>query len=617
MESIKASQAANKTYDFVVVGGGSAGATIAARLSEDKSVSVLLIEAGDEATELDAKIPLGAAKMQNSERDWGYFAEVCGEFAFKGLDDHRGYWPRGRALGGSSIINYMAYVRGAKEDFDTWERMGAKGWGYDDVLPYFIKAEDCRSIGQPHADLEPEFHGRGGPLTTSVKVPNETCARFVKAATQVGFTPGDYNGRNMNNVVGLFTQTIRDGARCDTATAYLRPSVSRPNLTILKNGMAKRLILDESNERVKGVEVGAYSTSAIGPSVRVWAKNEVIVCCGAIDTPKLLMLSGLGPREHLEENGVTCIKDIPDVGANLEDHVASYILFKGTDKAKSVNGKRGDTLQALAEWAIWGTGYLASPAYDATLFYTSEEWAAEAPDCGPDLQIGFSSSPGDELVVEKNVHIGVNHFKGHYEPDSEGFLFVPTLLHMRTTGKIELKSNNPADAPRIVSNFLKSEKDVLVLAKCLRKCVEIARAPALAEVTVSSDPVVPLDMAEKYGGIENDEFWMEYARHYGTCLYHPTTTCAIGKVVDERCRVYGIKGLRIADASIMPQVISGNTNAPTIMIGEKAADMIKQDYGLTTDVPTMGPPPSASGSNTAFLAAAAAIAGGLFIVGRL
>lgn len=606
--------AENAKYDFVVIGGGSAGATLAARLSEDQSVSVLLVEAGAEATELNAKIPVACGQLQKADRDWAYFTEECGEHAFKGIAGKRSFWPRGRCLGGCSVLNYMAYVRGAKEDFDTWERMGAKGWSYSDVLPYFLKSEDCRALNNDLAPIENEYHARGGPLTTSVKQPCELAQRFIRAATEIGFKHGDYNGRQMDGVVGLFAHTIRDGSRCDTATAFLQPASSRSNLTIMTNALAKRLLISESGDRVIGVEVGKYSKNGIGKSRRILAAREVVVSCGAVDSPKLLLLSGLGPREHLESVGIQCVKDMPEVGRNLEDHIATLVYFS-TKGLETINGRRAGKLSALAEWALYGTGILSTSAYDATLFFKSPEWAREEPQCGPDLQIGIFCSPADAAVIENNFSFSVPFLKGNYELDSEGFYMVPTALHPHTTGTIELRSSNPADPPRILSNYLKDERDALALARACRKCVDIARAPSLAKV-IPADPVVPADMAKAHNGIDNDEFWIDYVRHFGTTLYHPACSCAIGKVVDERLRVYGMQGLRVADASVMPQVISGNTNAPSIMIGEKAADLIKEDYAMHTDVRTVGPVES-SGSRTSLVFTAAALAGGLLAYNRL
>mmetsp|Transcript_22390 Transcript_22390/g.43902 ORF Transcript_22390/g.43902 Transcript_22390/m.43902 type:complete len:617 (-) Transcript_22390:70-1920(-) len=616
MKTVTPIQGANASYDFIVIGGGSAGATLAARLSEDKNVSVLLIEAGGEASEIDAKIPAAAAKMQNSERDWGYSTEPCGEYAFKGLQNKSSYIPRGRCLGGSSILNYMAYVRGAKEDFDTWERMGAKGWSYKDVLPYFIKSEDCRVMDNEEAPIENEYHGRGGPLTTSVRPPLDIIKRYVRAAVEVGFKHADYNGREMDGVVGLLAQTIRDGARCDTATAFLQPASNRSNLTIMTNAYAKRLLFNADQTKVLGVEVGDYKVSGIGAGRSVWARREVILSCGAIDTPKVMLLSGLGPREHLEKVGVPCIKDMPDVGRNLEDHINGYISFQCKD-SPSVNTSRAERLQCLAEWGIWGTGLLSTGAYDVTAFYKTPEWAAEQPGCGPDIQLGAVAAPGDPHSVENNLRFGINFLKGHYEPDSEGYILLTTLLHPYSKGVIELRNKDPNSSPRIISNYLKDDRDALKLAKAMRRSLEIARAPSLAKITVG-DPILPVDLLEKHGGFENDEFWIDYARHYAMTLYHPACTCAIGKVVDERLRVYGLEGLRIADASVMPQVISGNTNAPSIMIGERAADFIKQEYNMKEDYSTAGPGASAaSGTRSALVVAAAAMAGGLFAFGRL
>jgi len=617
MKTVSVPQGALKSYDFVVVGAGSAGCALAARLSECKDVTVCLIEAGEECVSMDAKVPLACGNLQKTEVDYQYWSEKC-DGAFQGLANFSSYWPRGKGLGGSSLINYMAYVRGSREDYDNWERMGATGWSYEGVLPFFKKAEGCASIGNKFID--PEVHGTTGPLTTTVMDPPRTLStKFLEAAESLGFKLGDYNAGDMHNVAALFAHTIRNGSRCDTATAYLASAPQRENLTIVTKGQAAALLWNKEKTKILGVSVinsDSLEENHNQRKVNIWAKREVIVSCGALDTPKLLMLSGIGPNEHLNSLGIECVRDL-EVGHHLEDHIANIISFP-VNGCDSVSGQRAEgfpnAIFNIASWALFGTGILCTSAYDATLFYKTPEFHETNPDYGPDIQIGIFVTPGNDKIWADNLGFAPNFLKGTYEPHMEGYVLVPTLLHPYSKGKIELRDRNPLSPPRIISNYLTDERDVKAAAKSYLKCLELSRSGGLGEV--SGEPNLPADLVEQFGGYESMEFWEEYARRTGTTLYHPTSSAKIGVVVDEHLRVYNVEGLRIADASICPTVISGNTNAPSIMIGEKAADMIKEDHGLTSHVLTIGPDLSQSNSRFAYLAAAIALTTGMALSAR-
>mmetsp|Transcript_6704 Transcript_6704/g.8737 ORF Transcript_6704/g.8737 Transcript_6704/m.8737 type:complete len:602 (-) Transcript_6704:8-1813(-) len=571
-------QAAKKKYDFVVVGGGSAGAVVAARLSEDASVSVLLLEAGKEATSLDSKIPAAAGKLQNTDLDWGYFTESQNTNYAQGLRDKRVYYPRGKCLGGSSILNYMAYVRGCKKDFDNWEEEGAEGWSYDEVLPFFMKSEEMQDWSHiERAPITDSVHGNSGPLTVSVKEPvNKIAHCFVDSCVALGYERGDYNDGNQDNKVSLFQTTVRNGERCDTATAFLRTASRRENLTIAIESQVTKILLSESRSEAVGVEVNQ--------KYQIFAKKEVVLSAGAIGSPHIMLLSGIGPKAELEEVGVTCLRDMPEVGKNMEDHIALVLRYtsKKNKDIGSINTKKVEqlpgALSSLYDFMVKGSGNLTSSCYDATMFCYSKNPPV---DPGPNVQIGMFCTPGNEDLFEKNLKYEENYFlkQDQLRADSEGFIFVPTLLHPRSRGKVQLKSSDPFAAPLIEPNYLDNKEDVENFIEAIEKCKEIAGTAPLNKL-IEDEPILPDTLVRVHGSCDSASFWEDFVRNYANTLYHPTSTLKIGKVVNENLQVYGIPNLRIVDASIMPHVTSGNTNAPSIMIGEKGADIIVRHHGL-------------------------------------
>lgn len=600
MHLVSADVAARSTYDFIVVGSGSAGAVLAARLAEDPTVSVCLLEAGGHASHLSARMPLMAGRIQRTTYDWAYTTEPSAT-AYQSLTDRRSRWPRGKNLGGSSVTNYMAYVRGCRQDFDTWARdFGAQGWAWDDVLPFFIKSEDLLRVGEMQArgEVDVTVHGTGGPLGVSPLCNGSQIAEdFVRAAVECGFERRDYNAGKMDGVASLFQQTIRDGVRADVATAFLFGQEKRGNLTVVTYAQGTKLLFGchGNEDQVVGVEVAdVRGGSPCADRFEFRARKEVLLSCGAIGSPHLLMLSGIGPVDMLQRQGVKILVDAPDVGQQVEDHVAAIIRFATEKDIGSVNLKKAEgfpyAIPHIINWALTGRGMHASPCYDATLFFKTTAFAAAHPNYGPDAQISIFSSPADPTSIEQNLGLRdeCNFHKPHSERDSEGFLMLPTALHPQAVSSIELVSADPFVYPKIVSNALDNTTDITAHIEMMRKCFDIAKAPAMKGL--EAHPVMPKDLLATYNNdIYNEHLLEEYVRRYASTLYHPACSCKIGRVVDTKLCVIGVKGLRVVDASVMPAVISGNTNAPTIMIAERAAFFIKECYNLG-DVNVCGAP---------------------------
>ncbi|MGE0223753.1 MAG: GMC family oxidoreductase [Acetobacteraceae bacterium] len=530
------------TYDFIVTGAGSAGCVLAARLSESGRFRVLLLEAGGEDRSWWIHVPIGYAKtFVDPKVNWMFESEPEKE-----LNGRTMYQPRGKVLGGTSSINGMIYMRGHAADYDQWRQMGNEGWDYDSVLPYFKRAEDNERGGN-------EFHGAGGPLRVSNQPYKwEIAEALVEACQQAGIPYNDdFNGATQEGC-GYYQTTTNNKRRWSTAAAYLTEAKKRPNLTIKTNAHATRILIE--NGRAVGVE---FQTPRGRETAR--AGREVIVSGGAYGSPHLLQLSGLGPAQHLQDMGVPVVKDIPGVGSNLQDHFNTYCTYR-LSRNLSLNCLH----YSFPHRMLAGMQYvfLRSGPMSGNGLYVGALVRSDPSLERPDLQLNISAWS----TIDRNR----NGIISHPHP---GISISPVHLRPDGRGTVRLKSPDPLAAPAIHFNFIKSEYDMQVMIKGVRLARSIARQQAMQQLIVEETLPGP--------SVRTDEELIEDTRRRGVSNLHPVGTCGMGHgpmaVVDPRLRVHGVPGLRVVDASVMPSIIAGNTNAPTIMIAEKASDMIQED----------------------------------------
>jgi choline dehydrogenase len=504
-------------YDYIVIGAGSAGCVLANRLIADSDATVLLLEAGNPDTKPAIHNPSAALSLLGSEVDWGYFSEPEPY-----LNDRKIYCPRGKVLGGSSAINLMIYIRGNPRDYDHWQELGNPGWSYQDILPYFKKSEHSSRGASP-------FHGTDGELSvTDLIAPTVISQRYIDAAMALGYRSNpDFNGEQQEGV-GRYQCTIKDGKRHSTAAAFLLPILRHPNLTVTTGALVTRLLFEGT--RTVGVE---YRRE--GMLHQIGVDREVILSAGAFDSPKLLMLSGIGDAKHLQPLGIPVVVDRPGVGQNLRDHFLLSVVYQATQDLHFAS---------------------TSSIGEAGLFLHSQFHGQHDASVTPDLQFFFAP---------------VQLLASGYTPADFGFSGVISITDLQNVGSVSLKSSDPQDAPVIRINFLQHEADVQKSVAAIKLTRQLFHNSAFDQFRGAE--IAP------GANVTSDEALIAYIRNTGSTVWHPVGTCKMGTdsmaVVDPELRVYGVEGLRVVDASIMPTIVTGNTNAPTIAIAEKAADLIK------------------------------------------
>lgn len=526
-------------YDYIIVGAGSAGCVLANRLSVDPNNKVLLLEAGSKDSKLEISIPLAFAQLYHSKVDWDYKPEP--------LEHANGqviFYPRGKVLGGCSSINLMLYVRGAKKDYDEWADLGNKGWSYDEILPYFKKSEQ-------HNDRKDDYHGKNGPLKVSRG--NETYENplvkvFQKAGNEIGLpTNEDFNGDNQIGV-GIYDTTIHGGKRQSTAATFLNEAKNRPNLTILTNAHTTKITFE-----------GTKATGVIfqhkKKSKTATANKEVLISAGALNSPQLLMLSGIGDAHYLKKHQIKVVKDLKGVGQNLKDHYFFPLVYASKEKITLLTeSSRFNLIKNVFKYFFSKKGALTSTPVNSGGFAVLDDEKDR-----PDVQFLFA--PGWNTKIDATIAD---------RPDEEGFTIFMIMLNPRSTGHLGLKSNNPFQQPEINLNYFDDANDLDLAIKAYRMADKIFDASAFTAFKGK-----PLHPPKK---LKQDLDIAKWLKETIETVYHPVGTCKMGNdemaVVDDQLSVHGIQNLRVVDASIMPTIIRGNTNAPTIMIAEKAADMI-------------------------------------------
>ena len=524
------------TFDYIVVGAGSAGSVVAARLSEDPAVSVAVLEAGPMDRHFGIHLPPGFVGLFKTKYDWAYeteLEEACG--------GRKMFWPRGKVVGGSGSLNAQLYVRGHRRDYDDWrDRYGCEGWGYDDVLPYFKRSEN-----QTRASADPEFHGTDGPWNVEDRFEDLTVLTpcFVDAGVELGWTRSDdFNGSRQEGV-GTLQINQKGGKRLSPARAFLHPALKRANLKLFTHTQVTRL-------RVDGGRVRGLDALRKRKPLTLHAEREVILCGGAVNSPQLLLLSGIGPADELAAQGISVVHELPRVGKDLQDHLVVSTIFRSRE---DVGLDHAENLRNLIRWILTKRGPLTTTVCEGSAFVRTRDGLPQ-----PDLQMHFLPAAL------------IDH--GFDEATDQGFNFGPTLIKPLSRGQITLRSADPLVHAKIEPNYLAERQDLDLLIEGVKVARRLANTQAFAE---------HLDREVRPGpDTQTDADIEAFVRETAETIYHPTSTCAMGtdpatSVVDPQLRVHGVEGLRVIDASVMPEVPGGNTNAPTVMVAEKGSDLLR------------------------------------------
>ncbi len=534
------------SYDYIIVGAGSAGCVLANRLSKNPDIRVLLLEAGGKDSNPWIHVPVGYFKtLHNPNTDWCYKTEPDPGLNGRSLD-----WPRGKTLGGSSSINGLLYIRGQSEDYNQWRQLGNRGWGYEDVLPFFKRSEG-------HEKGTDEHHGGEGGLSVStMRAKRDVCDAFIEAAVEMGVPRSDdFNGA-LQEGAGYFQLTASNGLRCSSAKAFLKPARQRKNLEIATHAHTEQLLFDDQQtNRVSGVR---YRRGGGEQTARLNDGGEVILSAGAIGSPQILELSGIGQGDVLRSAGVAVRHELNGVGENLQDHLQIRLVYEVN--VPTLNDEINNVMRRLGiglQYILKRSGPMSMGASQVCVFARSMEGLDT-----PDIQFHFQPLSADKPGLEMHPFSGITSSVCQLRPESRGH--------------IHIKTSSAHDHPRIMPNYLSADADQLCAIRAIKFARAMTRTKALARFILREHmPAGPL---------ETDDDLLAAARTISQTIYHPTSSCKMGRddkaVVDDRLRVHGIQALRIADASIMPTIVSGNTNAPTIMIGEKASDMILADRAV-------------------------------------
>ena len=537
-----------KSYDYIIIGAGSAGCVLANRLSKNPNKSVLLLEAGGPDTNMNIHIPGAYLKVHKSKDDWGFWTEEQAHVLQRKI-----YLPRGKTLGGSSSTNAMAYVRGNPADYDGWAEQGNYGWSFNELLPYFKRSENHEQIDM----MDSGYHSSSGELGVTIPTRFQTpfVDGFIEACAAIGIPKNiDYNGK-MQEGASLVQSTIKNGKRVSGATAFLKPALGRHNLIAITNARVDKIILEGKNA------VGVQYKKG-GKTIQVYGQNEIILSAGTFKSPQLLMLSGIGALSELKNHGIDCIHELKGVGKNLQDHLFYPICAKSKTQ-EGINHYISPVNQIKAAWNYFVNkkGVFCNSPLEGMAFFDLDQKGGKV-----NFQLHFSP-------ISIGNQYGYDAYDLYDYPRIDGFTILPTLLHPKSRGTVSLSSSNPIEPPIIQPNFLKEKEDLDQLVKGGKLVFKIMEEKVMKNhIKVNGLP----------HNRSSDDLLIEHIKKTLETVYHPVGTCKMGKdlmaVVDSNLKVHGIKSLRVVDASIMPKIVSGNTNAPVFMIAEKAADMIIKNH---------------------------------------